>query len=45
VLSHHTELGADLAAHAGFTPATVALLRGTGHPRLQAALSTADDTN
>jgi hypothetical protein len=45
VLAHHAEIGARLAAAAGFSPAVVALVRGDGDPALQSALRRADDTN
>ena len=45
VLAHHAELGASMAAQAGFSEATVALLRGAGDADLQAALQRADDSH
>ncbi len=45
LLAHHAELGAQLAAQAGFSAQVVALVRGTGDPRRQTALSDADDTH
>jgi hypothetical protein len=45
VLAHHGELGAQLAARAGFAEATVALLRGAGDPDLENALRRADDAH
>ena len=43
LLAHHAELGAQLAAQAGFSAQVVALVRGTGDPRRQTALRDADD--
>ena len=45
VLAHHAELGARLAAAAGFSPVVVSLVRGDGDPAMQSALRRADDTN
>jgi hypothetical protein len=45
VLAHQAALGADLAAQAGCSETTVALIRGAGDPALQRALRQADDTH
>jgi hypothetical protein len=45
LLAHHSGLGAALAQRAGFSPATVALVRGDGDPALQEALDQADNTH
>jgi hypothetical protein len=45
VLAHHAEIGAALAAKAGFSPAVVALVHGDGDPAMQSALRRADDAN
>ncbi len=45
LLAHHSGLGAALAQQAGFSPATVALVRGDGGPVLQQALDQADDSH
>jgi len=43
VLAYHASLGAELAAQAGFSSVTVALVRGDGEPCMQALLNRADD--
>ena len=45
LLAHHSGMGAALAQQAGFSAATVALVRGEGDPTLQEALNHADDTH
>jgi putative nucleotidyltransferase with HDIG domain len=45
LLAHHAELGAQIAAQAGFSPEVVALVRGDGDARQQNALHAADDTH
>lgn len=43
VLARHSQVGAGLAQAAGFSPVTVALVRGDGEPVLQDALRRIDD--
>jgi putative nucleotidyltransferase with HDIG domain len=45
LLAHHAELGAQVAAQAGFSEDVVALVRGSGDARRQTALREADDTH
>ena len=45
LLAHHAHLGAQLAAEAGFSEATVRFVRGTGDADLQEALRRADDSH
>jgi hypothetical protein len=45
LLAHHARLGAALAAQAGCSPATVALIAGVGDPAMQESLRRADDAH